>query len=55
MNALVYVDTDQGNHEGKSKVAQNEKLHAWVFLYIKYSIKLSENLLILMKSVFVYE
>ena len=25
MNALVYVDIDQGIHEGKMKVAQNEK------------------------------
>ena len=25
MNALVYVDIDQGIHEGKSKVARNEK------------------------------
>ena len=25
MNALIYVNIDQGIHEGKSKVAQNEK------------------------------
>ena len=25
MNALVYVDIDQGIHKGKMKVAQNEK------------------------------
>ena len=25
MNALVFVDIDQGIHKGKSKVAQNEK------------------------------
>ena len=25
MNALVYVDIEQGIHKGKSKVAQNEK------------------------------
>ena len=39
MNALVYVDIDQGIHKGKSKVARNEKRKktTWVFLYIKYS------------------
>ena len=38
MNALVYVDIDQGIHKGKSKVARNEKQKKtmWVFLYIKY-------------------
>ena len=55
MNALVYVDTDQGIQKGKSKVARNEKRKkpTWVFLYIKYSkafrwnISLSANLLFL--------
>ena len=38
MNALVYVNIDQGIHKGKLKVAQNEKRKktTWVFLYIKY-------------------
>ena len=38
MNALVYVDIDQGTHKGKSKVAQNEKRKKLrgFFLYIKY-------------------
>ena len=35
MNALVYVDIDQGIHKGKMKVALNEKQkNTWVvFLY----------------------
>ena len=38
MNALVYVDIDQGIHLGKNKVEQNEKCKKqfWIFIYIKY-------------------
>ena len=36
MNALVYVDIDQGIHKGKSEVARNEKWKNYVgFLYYK--------------------
>ena len=37
MNALVYVDIDQGAAfvRGKNKVAQNEKT-MWVFVFQKY-------------------
>ena len=36
MNALVYVDIDQGIHKGKMKVAQNEKRKKllWFSFYI---------------------
>ena len=39
MNALVYIDIDQGIHYGKNKVARNEKRkkQLWVFKYIKYA------------------
>ena len=41
MNALVYVNIDQGVHKGKIKVVRNEKrkkLHGFrVFSYIKFS------------------
>ena len=38
MNALVYVDIDQGIHETKMKVAQIEKQKktTWVFFLYKY-------------------
>ena len=36
VNALVYVDIDQGIHLGKNKVVRNEKWkkQLWVFVYI---------------------
>ena len=39
MNALVYVDIDQGIRKGKLKVALNEKQKktTWVFFFYKYS------------------
>ena len=41
MNAFVFVDIEQGNHKGKSKVARNEKqnkkLRGFSNTYIKYS------------------
>ena len=39
MNALVYADIDQDIHEGKSKVAQNEKRKktTWGFFFHKHS------------------
>ena len=39
MNALVYVNIEQGIHKKKLKNAGNEertKKTTWVFLYIKY-------------------
>ena len=35
INALVYVDIDQGIHKGKMKVAQNETV--WVFFFHKHT------------------
>ena len=36
INALVYVDIDQGIHQGINKVARNEKRkkQQWIFIYI---------------------
>ena len=63
MNALIYVDIDQGIHKGKMKVALNEKrkkllgfsfsiniANFEVFLYGK---KLSPNLIFL-KNVYIF-
>ena len=60
MNALVYVDIDQGIHKGKTKVAINEKRKktTWVFISINVAnfeaffsvFKLTKNRLFL-KSV----
>ena len=38
MNALVYVNIDQGIHKVKLKVARNEKQKktTWVFFFYKY-------------------
>ena len=38
MNALVYVDIDQGIHKVKLKVARNgkQKKTAWVIFFYKY-------------------
>ena len=38
LNALVYVNIDQGIHKGKSNVARNEKQKktTWVFIFQKY-------------------
>ena len=62
MNSLVYVDIDQSIHQGKSKVAQNEKrkkLHGFSytknianFEAFRWNISLSAKLLFL-KSEFV--
>ena len=38
INALVYVNIDQGIHKVKFKVSRNEKNQktTWVFIYIKF-------------------
>ena len=58
MNALVYVDIDQGIHKGKSKVAQNEKRKKtmWGFFMANFEgfclvISLSINLLFLKSDI----
>ena len=61
MNALVYVNIDQGIHKGKSKVARNEKhkkLHGFSYAQnivnfeaYRWNILLSANLLFLKSDI----